>query len=233
MNQFKLFEGLRAGDLEYVVSPYVSIDQYTAKLNDDNIVIAFFCNEREVANDLYLFLEKLYVIEIKDIEISDSLTEDNKYILFVEVDRNQKFPELLLDIIDSINFLINKEVKDWDFVTFGMKKKNTLSIENIRKSVRLTHLETPIEEDKMKQEMKQEIKQESIEYSMDGFSKKFIDEGYISERKMIKILESCEDFNEDSLEKELVEYNNPGAEIITADEHCFIIGDKIRKLRMM
>ena len=233
MNQFKLFEGLRAGDLEYVVSPYVSIDQYTAKLNDDNIVIAFFCNEREVANDLYLFLEKLYVIEIKDIEISDSLTEDNKYILFVEVDRNQKFPELLLDIIDSINFLINKEVKDWDFVTFGMKKKNTLSIENIRKSVRLTHLETPIEEDRMKQEMKQEIKQESIEYSMDGFSKKFIDEGYISERKMIKILESCEDFNEDSLEKELVEYNNPGAEIITADEHCFIIGDKIRKLRMM
>lgn len=233
MNQFKLFEGLRAGDLEYVVSPYVSIDQYTAKLNDDNIVIAFFCNEREVANDLYLFLEKLYVIEIKDIEISDSLTEDNKYILFVEVDRNQKFPELLLDIIDSINFLINKEVKDWDFVTFGMKKKDTVSIENIRKSVRLTHLEAPIEEDKMKQEMKQEIKQESIEYSMDGFSKKFIDEGYISERKMIKILESCEDFNEDTLEKELVEYNNPGAEIITADEHCFIIGDKIRKLRMM
>ena len=75
-------EGLRIKDLQYLVSNYVSIDQYTSKLDDDNITIAFFCNEKEVAEDLRDFIEKIYYIEIRDIEISDSLTDDNKFILF-------------------------------------------------------------------------------------------------------------------------------------------------------
>ena len=70
-------------DLKYLVSNYISIDQYTSKLDDDNITVAFFCNEKEVAEDLRDFIEKIYYIEIRDIEISDSLTEDNKYILFL------------------------------------------------------------------------------------------------------------------------------------------------------
>ena len=79
-----LTEGLRAKDLQWMVSNYVSIDQYTSKLDDDNITVAFFINERDAADDLRDFIEKVYYIEIRDIEISDSLTDDNKYILFVE-----------------------------------------------------------------------------------------------------------------------------------------------------
>ena len=81
----QLAESLRQNDLEYLISPYVSVDQYTSKLSEDNITIALFCNEREVASDLLDFLEKMYFVEIRDIEISDSLTEDNKYILYVEL----------------------------------------------------------------------------------------------------------------------------------------------------
>lgn len=224
MNKCKLIEELRPNDLEYMISPYVSIDQYTAKLNVDNIVIALFCNDRDATQDLYSFIEKTYVFEVKDIEISDTLTEDNKYILFVEFERNQQFPEVLVDVIDSVNFLINKKMEDWYFVTFGMDKKEKLSIENIRKNVRLTKtLENNIND----------IKQETVTYSNNMFSKMFLDEGYISEKEMIKILENSKSFNEDTLELEILEYSNPNAEIITADEHCFIIGDKIRKLRMM
>ena len=136
----QLAESLRQNDLEYLISPYVSVDQYTSKLSEDNITIALFCNEREVASDLLDFLEKMYFVEIRDIEISDSLTEDNKYILYVEFDRNQQFPKILVDVIDSINFLINKEIGDWKFVSFNMAKKLPVSVEAIQRYVRLTPL---------------------------------------------------------------------------------------------
>lgn len=229
MNKFKLFESLKQGDLEYLVSPYVSIDQYTSKINNDNITIALFCNEREVANDLYTFLEKMYVIEIKDIEVSSSMTEDNKYILFVEFERNQQFPELLVDVIDSINFLINKELKDWYFVTFGMEKKDNLTIENLESNVRLVQMKTDTDD----KNIKNEIKQESIEYSKDMITRKYLDEGYISIDEFEKLIESTIDFNENTLDKEIIEYNNPGCDVVTLDDCCFIIGDKIKKLRML
>lgn len=228
MLKYKLMEELRQNDLEYMVSPYVSIDQYTAKLNEDNIVLAFFCNDRNATQDLYSFLEKLYVIEIRDIEISDTLTEDNKNILYIELSRTQQLPEIIIDIIDSINMLINKDIDDWYFVTFGMDKKDKLTVENLRKYVRLTKIDEITEEP-----IKKELNQETVTYGNELYSRTFLDEGYISEKEMIKIIESSETFNEDTLELEVLEHCNPGAEIIVADENCFIIGDKIRKLRMM
>ena len=55
-----LTEGLREKDLQWMVSNYVSIDQYTSKLDDDNITVAFFINERDAADDLRDFIEKGY-----------------------------------------------------------------------------------------------------------------------------------------------------------------------------
>lgn len=223
MNKQVLFETLKQGDLEHMISPYISIDQYTSKINNDNITIAIFCNERAVANDLYSFLEKMYVIEIKDIEISSSMTEDNKYILFVEFERNQQFPEMIVDFVDSINFLINKEIGDWEFITFGMDKKDKFNIENIKENVRLVHLDNSTEE----------IKKETVEYSKDMLNRQYLDEGFIEIDEFERIIETANELNENSLDMEILEYNNPGAEVITTDTHCFIIGDKIRKLKVM
>ena len=136
-----LNENLRRNDLEYLVSPYISIDQYTSKIKPDNITVAFFCNQLDVANDLVDYLEKLYPIELSDIEISDTLTEDNKHIVYVELERNTVFPKVLMDIVDSINFLINCDIDDWDFITFGMSEKQKLSLDAIKENVRLVPLE--------------------------------------------------------------------------------------------
>ena len=161
-----LNESLRQNDLEYLVSPYVSVDQYTSKIKSDNITIAFFCNQLEVAKDLVDFLEKLYPIEISDIEIAETLTEDNKNIVYVELERNQLFPKVLIDIIDSINFLINCDVDDWDFITFGMKDKQKLSYEAIEKNVRLVPLEIKdmaVKAEKPEEESKEKPVKESVE----------------------------------------------------------------------
>lgn len=235
MNNKVLTENLRRNDLEYLVSPYVSVDQYTSKIKPDNITVAFFCNQLDVANDLVNYLERLYPIELSDIEISDTLTEDNKHIVYVELERNTVFPKVLMDIIDSINFLINCDIDDWDFVTFGMDKKQKLSLDAIKENVRLVPLETTQEEsiavkEKEQEEAKEEVKQESVQYSKDGITRTYLDEGNISKEELDKMIEESESLNENSLDKEILEYNFPEYQVITADDKAFIIGKTIRKL---
>ena len=105
----KLYEDLRENDLANLISSYISIDEYTSKIDEDNITVALFVNELDAAEELEDFIEKYYYIEIRDIEISDSLTDDNKYIIFVEVERNDNFPKMILDMIDTINFVADNK----------------------------------------------------------------------------------------------------------------------------
>lgn len=232
-----LNENLRQNDLEYLVSPYVSIDQYTSKIKPDNITVAFFCNQLDVAKDLVDFIEKLYPIEIADIEIADTLTEDNKNIVYVELERNQLFPKVLIDILDSINFLINCDIDDWDYITFGMKQKEKVSYDSIKENVRLVPLEMNDEEEiEIKkadnEEEPEEQTSESVQYSKDGINRTYLDEGFISKEEFTSIVKESESLNENSLDKEVLEYNFPESEVITTDENAFVItDDKIRKLK--
>lgn len=231
----ELKEGLQVNDMEYLVSPYVSVDEYTSKIDQDDITIAFFCNEKEVATDLRDFLEKMYYIEIRDIEISDSLTEDNKYILFVEIPRNTQFPKILVDILDSIGFLINKELKDWQFITLKMNSKKPVSIENLTQYVRLQPMDKDIElkdiKEEPKEEPKKEVKKESVEYSKGNITRKYIDEGYVTEEEMNKIIDESETLDENVLDIEVLEYNIPQAQVFSTDNNLFVVtGSKIKKL---
>ena len=67
----KLYEDLRENDLANLISSYISIDEYTSKIDEDNITVALFVNELDAAEELEDFIEKYYYIEIRDIEISD------------------------------------------------------------------------------------------------------------------------------------------------------------------
>ena len=226
-----LEEGLRAGDMEYMISPYVSVDEYTSKVDQDDITIALFCGEKAVCNDLRDFIEKMYYLEIRDIEVSDSLTEDNKYIIFVELQRDEQFPKILVDILDSIDFLIKKEMKDWKFITLKMHQKQPVTIENIKRYVRLQPLGEDIKLKDIKEEPKKEVKKESVEYSKGNITRKYIDEGYITEEEMNKIIEESETLDENALDIEVLEYNIPEAQVFSTDNNLFVVtGDKIKKL---
>ena len=232
-----LEEGLHTGDMEYMISPYVSIDEYTSKVDQDDITIALFCGEKAVCDDLRDFIEKMYYLEIRDIEVSDSLTEDNKYIIFIELKRDEQFPKILVDILDSICFLIKKQVKDWKFITLNMNQKQLVSVENIKKYVRLQPIGVDIKVKDIKEEPKEEkkeeseVKKESVEYSKDGITRRYIDEGYITEDEMNKIIEESETLDENTLDMEVLEYNLPESQIFTTDNNVFVVtGDKIKKL---
>ena len=237
-----LTEGLREKDLQWMVSNYVSIDQYTSKLDDDNITVAFFINERDAAEDLRDFIEKVYYIEIRDIEISDSMTEDNKYILFVEFERNVNFPKILMDMIQTVNYVTCN--KDWKFKTFGMKEKQELNIENLKANVRLTKYrnsvnekinmikneETP--EEKTEEEKKVE---ESFKININdrGWKRTYLPEGYVSQEEFNKLLAESSSINtRDASEIYLIESQYPEYEVITTDTNVFLVkGDKILKFK--
>ena len=224
-----LNEGLKQNDLEYLVSNYISVDQYTSKIDDDNITVAFFCNEKEVAEDLRDFIEKIYYIEIRDIEISDSLTEDNKYILFVEFERNITFPKLLMDMIDSIDRVTNN--KDWKFKTFDMNERQDLSLSNINKYVRLTKLRNAKDEQRDKEEsVKESI--EPIVINDKGWKRQYIPKKYITESELNNYIAESESINSrDKSEIYLLENAFPDYQVVTTDKNVFLI--KNNKILMM
>ena len=227
----KLCEDLREKDLANLISSYVSVDEYTSKIDEDNITVAFFVNELDAAEELEDFIEKFYYIEIRDIEISDSLTDDNKYIIFVELERNNSFPKIFLDMIDTINYVADN--KDWNFSTYQMNKPVELSLANIRKYVRLSKLRDTanVEEKENNQEEVQESYQPFL-VNDNGWIRKYTPKCYITEDELEKIIESSETLNSrDDGEVSLLENAFPGYEVITTDKNVFLI--KHNKILMM
>lgn len=223
-------EGLRQNDLEHLVSNYISIDEYSSKLDDDNITIAIYVNQLDVANELKDLIEKTYFIEIRDIEISETMTIDNKYILFIEFDRDELFPKVLLDILDTIYYATNN--KKWFFKTFGLEEHIEVTEENIIEHIRLTKLE---DGENNESEDSQEVKEsyEPIYIDDNGWKRQYIPQGYISQEKMNHLINESETINErDDYELYLLESTFYGSEIITTDKNVFVInGDKILMLK--
>lgn len=219
----KIYENLRQNDLKYCVSDFISVDEYVSKIDDDNITIAFFCNDDEVAAELKDFVEKAFFTEIKDIEIADTITEDNKYILFVELERKTFFPKILFNILKDISFLTDN--KKWFFTTLNHHEQMPCTEENIRKYVRLTKLRNA-------PEVEEKNVKESFEVS-DGINKmRFINEGFVSKDVMNDYIRKSTSINElDPNIVRLLENKFFGKSILSTDEKVFIIDD--RKIMML
>lgn len=134
-------EGARAGDLEYLVSQFVSIDQYSTKISSDNIVISFFVKDKEPAYDLEEFISKNFFDAIVDIEISPSKTINGDYQVFIEFKRTAAFPKRLMNILKGVQLLTNNN--KWVFKTLNIKDTKDLTEENLKKYIRLAPKEKP------------------------------------------------------------------------------------------
>lgn len=59
----KLYEDLRENDLANLISSYISIDEYTSKIDEDNITVALFVNELDAAEELEDFIENIIILK--------------------------------------------------------------------------------------------------------------------------------------------------------------------------
>lgn len=129
-----LTEGLVSGDLVDLVLPLISIDEYISKIDEvGNIVIAFFINDEEPAQDLARFISKSYV-DIFDVEISKIPNEDDFYLVFVEMTRDKHLFQNVIELSISLKALT--EIEDWKFKAYRQRIAD-LTEENLKDAIEL------------------------------------------------------------------------------------------------
>lgn len=133
-----LFEGLKAGDLEELVLPMVSIDEYESKLDDDSIVVAFYVMDREPSQDLNRFIQK-GAAAVLDTDVSPAPNEDGYYMVFVEFLRDENMPAKLVSTLEALEGLTS--INGWKAQIYDVDGVVPATLENFQTHVRLVSRE--------------------------------------------------------------------------------------------
>jgi hypothetical protein len=107
-----LKEGLQHMDMENQIFPIITIDEYSAQSNDDDqmITIKFTARYKEVADDLIEWVTKGYEWAMG---ADCSISEDNTYFVFFEVQRRSTAPSRIIEILIDLKPLTGYKLKDW------------------------------------------------------------------------------------------------------------------------
>ncbi len=91
---------LREGDLNDTVLSKISIDEFEPKTGDakDVMVLGFYVSQNSAAEDLYHFLSGS-LQETRDVEVSPNPNEDDYYMVFAEIDRNENTIGLIQQLL--------------------------------------------------------------------------------------------------------------------------------------
>ena len=131
----KLNEGLRLGDLEGMVLPMLTIDEFSSKIDDNKmIVVGFYCQEEDPAHDLSNFIERSPAT-VQDTDVSPAPSKEGYYLTFAEIARNEQFPEHLEKLLQDVSRLTN--IQQWQFTSIKLPKAKLelVTPSNIRKYV--------------------------------------------------------------------------------------------------
>ena len=104
--------GLRHNELEGMILPLVSVDEFEPKsgTNEEVIVVSFFAKDELPAYDLDDFIDKS-VVEFLDSEVSPNPNEDGQYLIFVEFKRQPNFWLKLFNLVEDVENVTGKQ--DW------------------------------------------------------------------------------------------------------------------------
>lgn len=97
----KLHEGMRAGDLNDLVLPLISVDEYESKIDDLAVAIGFYVHDQEAAGDLNRFLQKSPV-DLLSSEVSPAPDQHGYFVIFIEMMANTEIGRNLADLLSEI-----------------------------------------------------------------------------------------------------------------------------------
>ena len=123
-------EGLKAGDLDGVVSKRFSVDQFKSKMGEDRniMVLAFTVDGMAPAKDLERFAETGYK-EVLDADATPGTLEDGKHRVFVEFARVEAVDQHVRKFLDDLKKLTNIEIFEFTY------HKNTTPFEASAKNL--------------------------------------------------------------------------------------------------
>jgi hypothetical protein len=159
---------LRENDLINLVDHIFGIDCYKSKLGNDRdtCVLSFTVEFDEPAKDLENFLEMGYNY-ILDADVSPGEMEDDRYRVYVEIERSRHLPEQILEILDGLEKLTS--IEKFKFRYYKSFRSHEATEENIRKFV-------PIDGSSYDRAVD--------EYSLNNFSN-FFSNSYVSETSVL------------------------------------------------
>jgi hypothetical protein len=108
---------LKNGDLAGTILPDVSIDEFEPKAGKDLevIVVAFYLDDEAPAADLNTFIQRGF-IDTLDVEVSPSTDEEGRYLVFVEMSRDDTFPNKFQALLKDVGNLAGD--MDWRVKTY-------------------------------------------------------------------------------------------------------------------
>jgi hypothetical protein len=117
MTKVIINEGLDYHDLEGIVLPVVSIDEYSAQMGKDSeiVTLAFTVKNKKAGEDLSDWFERGYDF-VLDAQVSEGELSTGKYLVFVEMNRRTTVPERIITLLDDLETLTNMKLKDWTVV---------------------------------------------------------------------------------------------------------------------
>lgn len=134
---------LRPLVLKDLIHEIISIDEYTPKIADDNIVIGFQVKDNfDAAYDLGSFLERC-PMDIVDTEASETPNIDGRYNVFAEFERNAQFPSKMMTLLKIIENICPDP--GWKFQVYGHNDPIDATEKKLKNVVELT-FETDLKE---------------------------------------------------------------------------------------
>jgi len=109
-----LFEGLQYKDLEGMMKPTIHVDEFAAKMGDDDdiIVLSFFVRDLTAAKDLVAWFEKGYDF-VMDADRSPGEIKPSRYLVYLEIRRRRSAPQHVQTLLDDLNTLTEFEPDQW------------------------------------------------------------------------------------------------------------------------
>lgn len=131
-NHRLLRENLEQGDLKRLIHNELHIDQYKSKMgtDEDVCVISFKVSGKEPSADLVGFIEKGYDF-VLDADVSSGEKEGGDYLVFVELERSEKLPAQIMEIMDDLMNLTEQKIEDWRVRYYKSATDNELSEESL------------------------------------------------------------------------------------------------------
>ena len=138
-HQRQLSEGLLMGDLKYLVSDTIHIDEYNSKMGQaqDVVTLSFKIRDIMPANDLVSFLENGYDW-ILDADVSTGEVSDNERLVFVEAQRRPNLYKYVSEMLSDLDHLTGIGINEWKFRWYKQENYQPMNEENFTKIVPLS-----------------------------------------------------------------------------------------------
>lgn len=109
----KINEALDYKDMVGQIEPMVSVDEYAAKMGEDEdiVTIAFTVNSKSAGQDLVGWFEGGYNF-ILDSQISEGEVKPGQFLVFVELQRRHSVPRHLCEILNDMETLTGRSQED-------------------------------------------------------------------------------------------------------------------------